>query len=886
MFSKIVPVAVGLLLFVSSPVRAADPEKQALAAKAQSILKTHCYKCHGQDGSVEGSLNYVADLQKLVTRKKVVPNDPDKSRLFRRIDDGSMPPPGEPLRPSDADIAVIKKWIEAGAPGTEAATTRARLSPEEVNTAILADLNGMDRRTRRFQRYFTLTHLYNSGLSDEELQTYRNALAKLVNSLSWNPRISLPVPIDANRTVLRVDLRWFLWDATIWNRVLQEYPYGIQDDTIATRAISVHTLARVPAVRADWFTATASRAPLYYDVLQLPSNLTDLERQLRIDAPLNIQQERVIRVGFTGSGISRFNRVLERHDSAQGMYWRTYDFDEPPANLVERANGNLIPDRRNIFAFPLGPTNAEQPFQHAGGEAIFALPNGLHAYILVKANNARLDKGPIAIVSDPKRPDRAVEAGVSCMSCHVSGIIPKADQIRDHLDKNPTAFNKTDADLIRALYPAKEKSLIAMQEDAKKYADVVAKTGAKISKYEVVSTITLKYEADVDLATAASEVGMSPEEFRDKVNQSEVLTKQVGALRAPGGVISRQIWVQAFGDVVRELRLGTLFQPNLNGPTLPDNTGELDPLESRDGGAVQIAFSPEGTRALIASGDRSVRFYDVEGRRDLKRFVGHTASVWSVAASGDGKFAISGSMDTTARVWDMGTGLQVRSFTGHDSLVSAVAFNPNGKWGISGGFDGVVAAWKVGNGEELWRASNLGPVAAIAVDPNNKFIAVAAGNKARVLDMTDGHEINSLASDHAVSSIAVNADGTRMIFGTENGSVIVWDWVADGPRHTLTGHAGPVRSVAVKGQRWILSAGSDRTVRLWDLASEKDVAIFRKHGSPVITANFVTNGTQTISGDRDLNLLPWSIAKFFDAKTVNVPPMPPKTPDMIPKAKP
>src|SRR5262245_27511096 len=207
-----------------------------------------------------------------------------------------------------------------------------------------------------------------------------------------------------------------------------------------------------------------------------------------------------------------FNRILERHDSAQGMYWRTYDFDEPPANLTERLNGNLVPDRRNIFAFPLGPTSAEVPFQHAGGEAIFALPNGLHAFFLVKANNARLDKGPIAIVSHPKRPDRAVEAGVSCMGCHVTGILPKADQIRDHLDKNPNAFKRADAELIRALYPPKEKSLALMQEDAKRYSEAVAKTGAKVSKFEAVSTITLKYEADLDLPTAAAEVGLTDDE--------------------------------------------------------------------------------------------------------------------------------------------------------------------------------------------------------------------------------------------------------------------------------------------------------------------------------------------------------------------------------------
>jgi serine/threonine-protein kinase len=85
------------------------------------------------------------------------------------------------------------------------------------------------------------------------------------------------------------------------------------------------------------------------------------------------------------SGISRNNRLLERHDAVHGAYWRTYDFDAVPQNLVERQN--LLPDRRNLFAYPLGPGIGENLFQHAGGEIIFNLPNGLHGYMLINANN-------------------------------------------------------------------------------------------------------------------------------------------------------------------------------------------------------------------------------------------------------------------------------------------------------------------------------------------------------------------------------------------------------------------------------------------------------------------------------------------------------------------
>lgn len=885
MTAKPFPLAAGLLVALSGPAAA---DESPLAEKARAVLKTHCYRCHGQEGAVEGGLNYVADLGKLVGRKKVVPGHPDESRLFKRMADGTMPPPDEQPRPSEADLAAVRAWIQAGAPGASLAA-RTPLSPADVHAAVLADLDTHDRRARRFQRYFTLAHLHNAGLSDEELQTYRNALSKLVNSLSWHATVRVPVAVDPAKTVLRIDLRWYLWDAAVWNRILQEYPYGVLDDTVAARAVSVNTAARLPVVRADWFVATASRAPLYYDVLQLPGNLADLERQLRVNSTLNIQQERVVRVGFNGSGVSRFNRVLERHDSAQGMYWRTYDFDEPPASLVERANGTLVADRRNVFAHPLGPVAAEAPFQHAGGEAIFALPNGLHGFFLANAANARLDKAPVAIVSDPKRPDRAVESGVSCMSCHVTGILPKPDQVRDHVGKNPAAFRRGDADLIRALYPPKERSLAVMQEDMTRYAAALAKTGSKVSRFEPVSTITGRYEADLDLTLASAEVGLRPEEYVQRINTSETLARHVGALRAAGGTVSRQIWVQAFGDHVRELQLGTLFQGNLNGPTLPDNTGEIDPLEASGGAANQAAFSADGRRAVVASGDRSVRVFDVEGRRDVKRLVGHTASVWAVGLSADGKRAVSGGLDGTARVWDLANGLEAARYTGHDGLVSAVAFTSDGKWVVSGGFDGVAAVWKAGSGEELRRHEFGSYVTAVAVAPDRRSALVAAGRVVYLWDLESG-EVEQTFEGHraTVTAVAFDAGGLRTASGDDAGWVRVWETSTGRGIASRRVHDGPVRSVSLRQGRWVLSASSDRTVQLWGTQAAGEPTVFRRHTAPVVSAAFLANGTQAVSADRGLGVQLWAISRLLSAPpTPEVAPPPvPKGPMPIPYANP
>src|SRR5207253_9684280 len=131
------------------------------------------------------------------------------------------------------------------------------------------------------------------------------------------------------------------------------------------------------------------------DLLQLPTSAAELERQLRVDLVQDLQQERAARAGFNGSGVARNNRILERHDSMLGAYWRTYDFDAVPQNLPDR--DVLRPDRRNIFAYPLGQGAGENTFQHAGGEIIFSLPTALHGFILLNANGVRVDSAPAAI---------------------------------------------------------------------------------------------------------------------------------------------------------------------------------------------------------------------------------------------------------------------------------------------------------------------------------------------------------------------------------------------------------------------------------------------------------------------------------------------------------
>src|SRR5439155_4132003 len=99
-----------------------------------------------------------------------------KSKLLLRIrdQDNPMPPEDEKPRPSAEDIALLERWIKAGAPDVQPVLAkRTFLSPTDTVQLLHDDLQRVPERGRRFARYFTLVHLYNAGLSEDELQSFR-----------------------------------------------------------------------------------------------------------------------------------------------------------------------------------------------------------------------------------------------------------------------------------------------------------------------------------------------------------------------------------------------------------------------------------------------------------------------------------------------------------------------------------------------------------------------------------------------------------------------------------------------------------------------------------------------------------------------------------------
>ena len=313
-----------------------------------------------------------------------MPGNPDASELYNRLlitDTAKRMPLGQPQLPTQS-INTIRNWILAGAPDWAVTSTTDGdfISPAEILNTIETHLMSLESFDRAFARYFTMTHLYNAGERADILQEYRKALYKLVNSLSWGSTVTNPQPIDAQGTIFYIDLRHYEWDVNDgWGQIEAAYPYHIPFDAPAQTALR-EQLTRlqgemksdIPSIHVDWFVAKASLPPLYHELLSLPLTDRELETRLEVDVARNLTNApgvRVWRAGTNDSGVSNHNRVIERHKSRYGAYWKSYDF----AGSV---------GTQNIFTHPLN-------FTHDGGEVIFNLPNGLQGYYLANASGFR-----------------------------------------------------------------------------------------------------------------------------------------------------------------------------------------------------------------------------------------------------------------------------------------------------------------------------------------------------------------------------------------------------------------------------------------------------------------------------------------------------------------
>ena len=577
--------------------------QQGVALDTYAILEQSCLVCHGPNGAYKESL--LMEHNALIEKGSVVPGNPDASELYKRLittEAAKRMPLGQPQLPPQS-INTIRNWILAGAPDWAAPpiTDGDFISPGEILNTIETHLMTLSSFDRAYARYFTMTHLYNAGEPVGILQEYRKGLYKLVNSLSWGSTVINPTPIDAQGTIFYIDLRHYEWDRNDgWTQIEAEYPYHIGFDAPEQAALK-EQLGRlqgemqsdIPAIHVDWFVAQASLPPLYHDLLSLPLTDRELEIRLEVDVIQNLLTApgvRVWRAGTNDSGVSNHNRVVERHISRYGAYWKSYDF----AGSV---------GTQNIFTHPLS-------FTHDGGEVIFNLPNGLQGYYITNASGFRLNEAPTNIVSNPAASDPAVRNGLSCFGCHTKGMNTFEDQVRAVIESNTTpTYNKAQA---LRLYVEKSAMDALVQEDMDRYRGALEATGGTVDDIEPIQRFHEVFQGPIDAVYAAAVVGLETEAFLEKIRENIGLQNAgLLVLDSENGSMKRDTWTSSFTDI--------LFA--LNFPKLVDKPPVITDPDQLPG--VLVHIPDPNLRAAIAeelgkSPNAPITVEDMERLRELE----------------------------------------------------------------------------------------------------------------------------------------------------------------------------------------------------------------------------------------------------------------------------
>ncbi len=326
-----------------------------------------------------------------------------------------------------------------------------------------------------------------------------------------------------------------------------------------------------------------------------------------------------------------------------------------------------------------------------------------------------------------------------------------------------------------------------------------------------------------------------------------------------------------------------------------EHIGEVRKLVGHEGRANGVAFSPDGTKIITGGEDKTVCVWSTATGRRILRLEGHNGDVNGVAFLPTGDQVLSVSDDKTARLWDVKSAKERRRFDGSPTGLHRLSISSDGLHFLTSGSDNVTRLWEIATGRQVqtFKREKAKYIVGIAFLPDNQRILVADKEEIRVWDI--GAKQSTLLRTPGDDSAALAPDGKSILIGTSmlagyavevrpipteiaqlpgQGKSITFYRIS-GPSKSLEGHRRPVNAVAFSsdgrrafsgsGYDWELvfgegeSARPDNTVRVWDLASGKELAKFEGHSRGVISLAVSSDGRYAVSTSADKTVRVWRL---------------------------
>ncbi len=374
------------------------------------------------------------------------------------------------------------------------------------------------------------------------------------------------------------------------------------------------------------------------------------------------------------------------------------------------------------------------------------------------------------------------------------------------------------------------------------------------------------------LAFSANDHILAVADLRDSLGLYDVATGQpMGELNQQGLSFNR---VSLSADGRFAITMATLDRgvPEVQFWDLPGRK-----LLHRMGGPaigypIVVAFSRDNRLAITTSAGGPCIFWDATTGREVRRLDNFFGGI-ATASSADGRTLAVGSNSGTVTLWNTETGMPQPGSANPYVYVNQLRFNADGRQLIA--VAGWPVAWDVETGRQLHRFADLAvSTSGLFLSPDARVLAVSR-EPAQLYDTATGRELRELRVEKTGSyAMAFTPDGRRLICGTTDAAVRVFDVATGENVSTLTGHAGePDRFALSADGRWLATASSDDArnvevfIRLWDLDSYREVRKFVPRGKLIPGMTFSNDGRRLAALSRPPtkdsshnNLQVWEVA--------------------------
>jgi WD40 repeat protein len=299
------------------------------------------------------------------------------------------------------------------------------------------------------------------------------------------------------------------------------------------------------------------------------------------------------------------------------------------------------------------------------------------------------------------------------------------------------------------------------------------------------------------------------------------------------------------------------------GPVGKVPVGEIRKFVGHTAQIKKVVFSPDGRRLFSGSRDGTLRLWEVETGKEIRKIQGPAKDSLRPIFLRDGKRGISG-VAQTLQLWDLDKGTEIRHFDNVPGRIWGLALSPTGRQLATSHANNLILLWDLQTGKEVRRYNgHTSGVANVAISADGRHLLTAGhDNTARYWDVATGNEVRRFSSTASVIAVDLSRDGRWGVSAGWDNLVRLWDLKTGKEAKTFVGHTGPIYTVAFSPDgRRVLSAGQRGTVRLWDVATGKQIHAFLGHTSGVDSVSFAPHGRYAVSGGEDATIRLWGLPK-------------------------